>query len=212
MSEAAIQQRTRRRVWAAPGGRHDRLVGFLQIALPCGIGVLAAFLAVAPLRQTTELNFLLQRENVTMAPERMRVEEARYSGADSEGNRFRVRAGSAVQRRSTDPVVRLEDLAAEMRLPSGRAVIVANDGRYNMTTQIMALDGPLAFRTEDGYSLSTRDVLVDLNSQRMHSQGPVEGEIPLGTFSANSMTMNMRDRTVNLEGRARLNIVQGVGR
>ena len=48
---SAIAQRTRsgRQAWAAPGSSHDRLVSILGVGLPIAIGVLAAFLVMAPL-------------------------------------------------------------------------------------------------------------------------------------------------------------------
>lgn len=211
MSEAAVRQHGRRQAWAAPGGRHDRLISVLGVALPVAIGVLAAFLAMTPLRQNNELSFMLAKDNVEMAGERMRVENARYSGADDRGRAFQLTAESALQESSDDPILRLLDLSAAMELDAGRAFITANRGRYNVDTQFVALDGPVEFRASDGYALSTRDVVVDFNRQRMQSRGPVSGEIPLGTFSANRMSLDIEDRTVNLEGRARLRIVQGLG-
>lgn len=211
MSEAAIRKLGHRQAWAAPGGRHDRVVALLGVALPIAIGVLAAFLAIAPLRQNNELSFLLAKDNVEMAGERMRVESARYSGADDRGRAFQISAGSALQESSDDPILRLRDLSAAMELAAGRAFITANQGRYNIDTQRVALDGPIEFRASDGYALSTSDVMVDFNSQRMRSRGAVEGEIPLGTFSANRMRVDLDSRTVNLDGRARLRIIQGLG-
>ena len=211
MSEAAVRQHGRRRIWAAPGGRHDRLIGALGVALPVAIGVLTAFLAMTPLRQNNELSCMLAKDNVEMAGERMRVEDARYSGADDRGRAFQLTAGSALQESSDDSILRLDDLSAAMELDAGRAFITANQGRYNVDTQFVALDGPVEFRAADGYALSTRDVVVDFNRQRMRSRGPVSGEIPLGTFSGNRMSVDLETRTVTLDGRARLRIVQGLG-
>lgn len=212
MSEAAVRQRSRRQAWAAPGGRHDRLVKILQIVLPSAVGVLAAFLAMAPLQKSNELNFLLARDNVEVATERLRVERARYSGTDNQGRAFELNAAAAVQRSSDVPVIELEDLSAQIELEDGPAFIVANRGSYNMDGNAVRIEGPLEMRAADGYRLRTSDVSVNLNEQQMRSTGAVVGRIPLGTFSAGRMNVDIPSRRVVLEGRARLHIDQGSGR
>lgn len=212
MSEAARERRSQRRSWAAPGGRHDRIVGVLNIALPATVGVLAAFLATAPFQQSNELNFLLSKDNVEIADERLRVERARYSGADRQGRRFELNAAGAIQRSSDVPIVELEDLSAQLELSDGLSYIVANNGSYDMEDETVSVSGPLEFRAPDGYRLRTSDVEVDLRDQEMRSGGAVEGQIPLGRFTAQSMLVDIPSRRVILNGRARLRIDQRGGR
>ncbi|MBC2779028.1 LPS export ABC transporter periplasmic protein LptC [Parasphingopyxis marina] len=212
MSEAARKKLGERQAWATPGGRHDRVVGFLQIALPSAVGVLAAFLAMAPLQKSNELSFLLSRDNVEIAGERLRVEAARYSGTDATGRPFQLRAASAVQRSSTTPFVELAELAAQLQLEDGPATITANRGRYNLDEEAVRINGPLAFRAADGYRLDTSNVFVSLHDREMRSAGDVTGRIPLGAFSAQRMRVDIPTRTIYLEGRARLRIEQSQGR
>lgn len=212
MSEAAREQRDRRQDWAAPGGRHDRIVKYLQFILPSAVGILAAFLAMAPLQKSNELSFLLSRDTVEVANERLRVEAARYSGIDGVGRPFELNAASALQRSSATPIVELDDMSAQLELEDGLAFIVANHGLYDLEDEIVTIDGPLEFRAADGYRLRTSNVLVELNEREMRSAGEVDGEIPLGAFSAERMRVDLPSRTVFLDGRARLRIVQGAGR
>jgi len=53
---------------------------------------------------------------------------------------------------------------------------------------------------------------VGLKSRQLVSGGAVEGRLPIGSFSAGRMRADLNTRTVMLEGRARLRIVQGGGR
>jgi lipopolysaccharide export system protein LptC len=212
MSEAARKQLGERQEWATPGGRHDRIVHFLQIALPSAVGILAAFLAMAPLQKSNELSFLLSRDNVEIASERLRVEAARYSGTDSTGRPFELRAESAIQRSSTTPIVELSHLSAQLELDDGPATISASNGRYNMDQEAVRIDGPLEMRAEDGYRLHTSDVLVSLHDREIRSDREVDGRIPLGSFSADRLRVDIPTRTVYLEGSARLRIEQGRGR
>ncbi len=195
--------RSRRQGWAAPGGNHDKLVRILGIALPASVGVLAAFLATAPLQNSSELNFLVSRDNVEVAQERLRVERARYSGVDNRGQSFELNAAGAVQRSSDTPIVELDDLSAQIDTEDGLAFIAANQGNYNIDDQIVAIDGPLEFRAADGYALRTRNVRVDLGERTMRATDNVAGEFPNGTFRADRMLVRMGNRTMELAGDVR---------
>lgn len=209
MSRAARIERTQRQVWAAPGSSHDRLVALLQIALPIGIGVLAAFLVVMPLFGGGDISFVLDKNKVAIARERMKIESAQYRGQDTKGQAFTLDAGSAVQKSSADPVVQLKKLAAEIQLSDGPARIKADTGRYDMRSEQVMVDGPIDVTAANGYRLDTQDATVDLKSRTLQSGGTVSGSTPMGTFSADRLSADLEARSVKLQGNARLRIVPG---
>ena len=112
MSEAATRERVRKQGWAAPGGMHDFLVRLLKIVLPTAIGVLLAYLALAPLQKGRDISFILDKNKVNTARERMRVQSARYRGQDNKGRPFTIDAASAVQATSQDPIVEIMGMSA----------------------------------------------------------------------------------------------------
>lgn len=209
MSQAARIERSARQTWAAPGSRHDRLIAVLQIALPIGIGILAAFLVMAPLFMGGDVSFVLDKNKVEVAKERLKLEAAQYRGQDVNGRPFTLDAGSAIQRSSAEPVVELNKLLAEIELKDGPAELKADTGRYDMRSDQVKVDGPINFTAADGYRLDTRDATVDLKTRRLQSGGAVTGSTPMGTFSANRLAADLEGRTVRLEGNARLRIVPG---
>ena len=211
MSELAEQQRRVRRTWAATGSSHDRVIATARIGLPAALGVLAAFLAFAPLTVGRDISFVLSKDRVDVARERMRVAEASYRGQDAKGQPFQLNAASAVQQTSRDPIVRLQKLDATIRVTDGPASLRAERGRYDMDSERMAIDGPVIFDGSGGYHIETRDVLLDLKQRAMASRGAVDGKMPLGTFAADRMRADLDKRTVLLAGRARLHIVQAGG-
>lgn len=208
MSLQADLQRSDRRHWAVPGGSHDRMVGVLKTVLPVAVGILTAFLATAPFTRSTDVSFVLDKNKVAVATERMRVTEALYRGEDSKGQLFSLRAGSAVQKSSREPIVNLSDLSARILLEDGPAVLRAQRGRYNLDSENIAIDGPVQFQAENGYRLTTRDVGLDMKNRSLRSQGRVDGRMPIGTFSADHLEADMGARTVTLNGRASLRIEQ----
>jgi lipopolysaccharide export system protein LptC len=212
VSEAAVRERHVKQRWAVPGSTHDRIVHWSKIILPSAVGVLIAVLAVAPLDKNGDVSFILDKKKAEHAPERMRVEAARYIGADNKGQRFEITAQRAIQRSSDVPVVDIEGMLARLALAQGPLVIAANQGRYDLDNQQVLINGPVRVAGPDGYRLETRDVTVNLKQRQLASAGPVAGLMRLGQFQAGQLHADLGERKVVLDGGARLKIVQGAVR
>ena len=209
MSEAAIKDREVKQRWAHPGSTHDRLVKWIKIGLLSAVGVLIAVLAVAPLDRRGDVSFILDKKKVQNAQEHMRVESAHYVGTDDKGQRFEITANNAIQHSSEVPIVDIRGMSAQLAGEQGPLVMGANQARYNLDTQKVAIDGPVQVSGANGYQLATRDVLVDLKQKKIASSGPVAGQMRIGRFQARQLTADLDSRTVVLDGGARLKIVQG---
>ncbi|SEH14498.1 lipopolysaccharide export system protein LptC [Sphingopyxis sp. YR583] len=210
MSERADLDRTMRRMWATSGSSHDRVVRILRYGLPLVIGVVAAVLVFSPFTQRTEISFLLAKDKVDMASERMKVTRAEYRGQDAKGQPFALLAGSAVQKSSAEPIVRMTDLSGAIRLNDGPATIVAKESAYNMDTEKVAVPGLVQVRSANGYRIDANNVAVDLKTRSLVGQGGVNGALNIGQFSASQLSADLDQRVVRLQGNARLRINQGV--
>lgn len=209
MTANADIMRDKRRHFAAPGGAHDRLVRTLARVLPAGIGLIAAIMVLSPLASRSEISFLLDRNKVAVTSERLRVDQAMYRGQDNLGRAFSLTAGNAVQESARNPVVDMDDLLAKILLQDGPAQISAPDGHYNFDTGQIRVDGPVNFTAADGYRMVTNNVGIDLSTRKVLGSGGVSGTIPAGTFTANRIRADLGERTVTLEGNARLRMVPG---
>lgn len=209
MTDQADLIRNRRRRFALPGGSHDRLVRFLGRFLPAGIGAVVAVMIIAPLFPRGEVSFLLDRNKVALATERLRVEQAMYRGEDARGRPFSVTAGSAVQRSNSLPVVQMNDLSARILLQDGPGELKAGSALYDIRQNAMDVAGPIDFRAAGGYRMTTSNVTIDLRKQSVTGTGGVAGAVPSGTFSADRIEADLDNRVVALKGRARLRM-QGV--
>ncbi len=209
MTHEADVIRDRRRAFAAPGGSHDRVVRFLAKWLPAGIGVVAAVMILSPLAQRGEVNFLLDRNKVAVTNERLRVDNATYRGLDNMSRPFTITAGSAVQRSASVPVVLMQDLFAQIQLSDGPGEISASGGAFDHSIEQFTADGDVNFRAADGFHMVASGVTIDLRHQLVTGSGGVQGAIPSGTFSADQIRANLEERTVALEGNARLRMVPG---
>jgi lipopolysaccharide export system protein LptC len=209
MSRQADQIRTARQHFAAPGGSLDKIVRVLALGLPALVGAVAATMLIAPLKPRGEISFLLDRNKVAIANDRLSVSEAVYRGEDNKGRPFALSAGSALQTAASDPTVRMHDLTARLQMTDGPAVLSAPAGRYAIDKQLVAIDGTVSFAAADGYRMQASGVSVDLPGKRLIGTGGVEGAIPAGTFSADSISADLDSRVLTLAGHARLRMVPG---
>ncbi len=207
MSELADLERTQRQRWAMPGGRHDRMIRAMRVVLPSIIGVLLAVLAFSPFAGQQELSFVLDKDEVSLSRERMRLVEALYRGEDSNGRPFSLRAGSAVQKTSADPSLDMTALSARILLNDGPASILAQKGNYNLAKEVMRVNGPLAVESP-GYDMVATNVEVSLKDKTMKSFGPVSGRTKVGTFKAGRLSADLETRVVRLDGGVQLRIDQ----
>jgi len=205
VSEAATKERAVKQHWAEPGSRHDKVVRATKFGLPILIGGLAALLAIAPFDKRDDVSFILDKNKVDQAQERMRVEKARYTGEDNKGQKFLIIADRAVQPTSNVPVVAIEGMRAQLNLGKGPLSIAALRGRYDLEQERVLVDGPVRIVGSGGYQLTTRDVTVDLDKRSLSSDGPVSGSMELGKA-------DLDERTVSLEKGVRLKIYQGAVR
>jgi len=209
MSQQADLIRDRRKAFALPGSPLDKAIKLLAVGLPALVGAVAAAMLIAPLSPRGEVSFLLDRNKVATAQDRLRVDEAMYRGRDDKGRAFSLTAGEAVQVSARVPVVQLSDLTARMQLTEGPAALIAPSGSYDIENQLVTVDGVVRFATSDGYRMQVSNVAIDLPHRTLVGSGGVEGAVPAGSFSANSIHADLDARVVALVGNARLRMVPG---
>ncbi len=189
-----------------PGSAHDYIIRALRIILPMIIFALLTFLILSPLTINDELSFVLDKNQVDIAPERMRVSNALYRGEDSKGRPFSVKAGSAVQKSSDVPILDMEDFVGRIILNSGPAILSGETGSYNLDNEVMRVHGPLQYESQSGYEFTASNVEIRLRNQNFESFGKVSGTTKFGTFSANKLIGDLGKRNIILEGNARLTV------
>ncbi len=195
-----------------PGSARDTWVAILKVGLPAAALALLLLLLWLPLAATQEFSFLLSKDNTGAAGERLLVEEARYRGTTENGEPFEIRARRAVQASSAVPVVRLSGLSAEILRADGRASVTAPSGSYNLDSQMILIDGPVEVRSESGFALDGQGIEVSLNDRTVRTAEPVMGEVPLGTFRADSFAADVEGRKVVMEGGVALRIAPRAAR
>jgi lipopolysaccharide export system protein LptC len=197
---------------ALPGSRHERLMGTLKWLLPVLALLVLAIIVIWPLTKVSEFSFLLAKDNVGMAAERLRIDNAVYRGETQRGEAFVISAASAVQRSSAVPIVELSTLKATLAMAEGPAKVTAPSGRYFMDTDRLQVAGPVRLDSAAGYTLDSQTVDIDLNTRQVRSAEPVTGTLPIGSFSAGNFSGDIQGRQLVMAGGTHLRIKRGAGR
>jgi len=201
MSELAERQRAIKRSWAEPGSYHDHLVRLLKFGLPAAVGVLLAYLALAPLAKGPEISFLLDKNKVGTAQEKMRIRSAQYRGQDNLGRPFIINAGSAVQASASEPVVQIETMSAQIVLEHGPARITGDRAVYDLETQSVTVAGPVRFQDSRGYRINAGQSVIDLRAQTLTTDQPMTMASPDGRrVQAAGAVVDLNERRVTGRG------------
>jgi len=203
---------TPRQRLALPGSRHDKRMSLLKWLLPTLAGLLLALIVIWPLSSVQEFSFLLAKDRVAAATERLRVDRAVYRGETARGEAFVIEAERAVQKSSAVPVVEMQRLSARLQSAEGPARVTAPFGRYFLDTDLLRVIGPVKLTSDAGYTVDTGTIDVDLNARTVKSREAVSGQLPIGSFSADRMSADVHGRVIVLEGSAHLRIKARAGR
>jgi len=212
MPGRAIPTLTPRQRLALPGSPHDRRMARLKWLLPLLAGLLLAAIIIWPLSSVQEFSFLLAKDRVAVATERLRVDRAVYRGETARGEAFVIEARSALQKSSAVPEVELKGLSARLDSSEGPARVTAPGGRYFLDSNLLRVTGPVSLTSDAGYVVDTGTVDVDMNARTVRSRGAVSGQLPIGSFAAEHFSADVHGRVIVLEGRAHLRIKGRAGR
>src|SRR3546814_736743 len=168
MATRPARELTARQQSALPGTGYHKVVRTAKWLLPTLAGVFGVGMLAWPGMGGHDFSFVLAKERVAIASERLKIAQAVYRGEDRRGQPFVISAGSAVQQTSRDPVVKLQDMAARIQMRDGPAHIVAKSGLYDMESETVDVAGPVAVRAAGGDALNTRVVTTDLGRPTPH--------------------------------------------
>ena len=203
---------TARQKAARPGSRHDFIMAVLKWLLPALALAVLATIVIWPLTKVNEFSFLLAKDNVGMAAERLRIDNAVYRGETTKGEAFVISARGAVQRSSAVAIVELSGLNARLAMVEGPAKVTAPSGRYFIETDRLQVAGPVRLDSAAGYSLDSATIDIDLNTRAVTSAEPVTGTLPIGSFRAGRFAGDIQGRKLVLDGGTHLRIRARAGR
>ena len=192
-----------REVHNGGGARRRLYVGLAKRVLPLVAVALLALVALWP-----EFSSQMDRSRYsyhvgTRAPEGGALTDARYRGVDQQGRPFTVTASVArqVDQERTD----LTDPKGDITLGAdGWMMVQAKQGVYMQRSGRLDLSGDVTLYRDDGTTLQTKAIAVDLQEGAASSGDKVHVEGPFGTLDAQGFTVLDRGAAIQFTGPGRL--------
>jgi lipopolysaccharide export system protein LptC len=188
---------------------YTAFVSAMKVALPLLALVLVGLVLMLPQLESTEKQI---RTSVTQQIKAQDLENlymvnARYVGTDQKNRAYTLTANSARQVSTDSDLVALEGPKADVALGDGHWVALhANAGAFYRKAQTLVLFGDVNIFHDDGYSVRTGEVEMNLKKGTATGNKPIVAHGPLGILRAKGFKILEKGETVLFTGKARLTI------
>ena len=88
--------------------------------------------------------------------------------------------------------------SSDLLMTDGPARVEAPGGQYDISEDVVDVNGTMQMAAADGYRMSASGVSLDLKNKTIEGSGGVEGSGPAGTFRADRLDGDLDQRTVTL--------------
>jgi lipopolysaccharide export system protein LptC len=190
--------------------RHSRMVRFFRGAIPVGlIVILAAIAAVAyfqPQRFIAQLSTDAAR--AVLSGSKINMEAPKLGGFTRDGRPYELTARAAAQDLTNPTVLELKDVHAKIEMQDKSTVTIsAASGVYDTKGDTMLLRTDVVVTSSSGYSVRLNEAKVDVKTNRIISDQPVEVMLSNGTVKANRLEVSDNGDTMRFEGDVDVNLV-----
>lgn len=194
---------------------YTAFVSAMKVALPLLALVLVGLVLMLPQLQSTEEKL---RSSVTQQIkahdlENLYMVNARYVGTDEKNRAYTLTANSARQVSTDSDLVALEGPKADVALGDGHWVALqANAGAFYRKAQSLVLFGDVNIFHDDGYTVRTGEIEMNLKKGTAVGSKPVVAHGPLGLLRAKGFKILEKGETVLFTGKSNLTIYLDEGK
>jgi LPS export ABC transporter protein LptC len=179
----------------------------LRIAGPLALAVMAA-LAGTFLWQTGALTPRATQEKQTLPeiekPDQTTASKTTYTGVDEQNRPFAINAKAVEQSLNDKNLVIMQSVDGKFERPSGQGLTVtAPAAQYHVNTKALQLEGGVIFAEPGRMTAKMDRAQVDVNSQTLTSNSPVEVDMQGTKISAQSISVTENGTRIYFKGGVR---------
>jgi lipopolysaccharide export system protein LptC len=199
-------RQTRSEAEFAEADRHSRRVRLLKFGLPLAALFAVGFFAAATILVDSKLP-TPSVQAIAMTDGRIVMAKPKMEGYDAEKRPYSMTAEQAIQQSASSSVVELEKIAAD--LPFGKAEtakLTADAGVFDNASNTLDLKDNIRFFTSDGMQAVLTQANINLSTNEMTSDAPVDIVTEGSHITADRMKIEEGGKVFVFESRVRLKI------
>ena len=192
---------------------YSKIIKSLQIALPLIAGalifILLSWQRVDTIPNETTIN---DNEQSIRTVGKNELLTPRFESEDDKGNPYTITAQRALQGQSSDDdMILLESPVADIALESGNWLAVkASQSAYRQESQRLFMKGNVEMFHDEGYTLSTEEMDVDMKAGTARTDLDVHVQGPKGQIDAKGLEADRPQGLLIFKGPAKLILNEGL--
>jgi lipopolysaccharide export system protein LptC len=182
--------------------RHSRFVRLLRIGIPAFVvvGVLLVFLSVYVLDPLRHLGKLPSIGGLVVSGTSITMQQPRMAGYTQDRRPYVVTARAATQDITKPETFQLQDLNATMEFKdAGKLVLTARTGLFESKLDRLTLQDDILVNSAN-YQAKLSEAVVNVRTNHMVSEHPVEVVMRQGTINANRLEVTNSGEVIRFEG------------
>ena len=189
--------------------RHSRFVRLCRGAIPVSLMViLASIAAVAYFKPQRFINSSIDAAKAVVSGSRINMEKPTLGGFTRDGRPYELTATAAAQDLTNPTVLELKDVRAKIAMQDKSTVVLtAATGIYDTKGDTIVLQTNVVVTSSSGYSVRLNEAKLDVKTNRIISDQPVEVTLSNGTVNANRLEVSDNGDTMLFEGNVDVTLV-----
>ena len=174
--------------WAEDG--YSRAIRWLKLALP--LAALGLLSTVFMLSESNEASLEIPYSNIELDDEGLveRIVEPSFAGATERGDLITFTAQSARPEGEGVGVITASDVRGQLDLRSGGDITFrADSATLDQPAGTARMRGGVVVTSSAGYEARTEGLIAYLDDTRLESDSRIDGQGPMGTFTAGRMVV-----------------------
>lgn len=186
---------------------YSKFIRMMRVVLPfTALSIIAVVMSWNTLRKDQVV--AVQQDPQDQAIGKNELLNPRFESRDEKSQPYTITATRAVQGTADDDLLLLEAPMADIMLNSGHwLALKAQNGEFRQASQLLFLRKDVSLFHDDGYTMNTQKIDIDLNKKTAITDVAVSAHGPAGTLNAAGMNADGMANKLVFTGPAKLVLV-----
>ena len=192
--------------------RHSRRVRFLRRAIPAGLGILLAGLALSAWLEPMSIleRLPIESKGLVVSGTKITMAAPKLTGYTRDQRWYEVTAKAAAQDITTPNLVEMTGILAKLEMQDKTTMnLTAIDGLFDRKDGMLTLGRDIVLRSSSGFEVLLDSAHVNTGTGHIVSEQPVEVRMQQGTLNAKTLEVIDSGEVIRFGGGVVMNLKAG---